>query len=94
MKSGERRRKAASDDRGGKGLVVGNIGEEAPEIDVLPVEQPVPAEHESTSAEPEPVPAEAAPPLGSAPAPETEPAPGSAPAPETEPAPESEPVPA
>jgi hypothetical protein len=69
MKSGERRRNAANDDRGGKGLVVGNIGEEAPEIDVLPVEQPVPAEHESRSAEPEPVPAEPAP------APEPEPVP-------------------
>jgi hypothetical protein len=43
MKSGERRRTAANDDRGGKGVVVGNIGKEAPEIDVLPVEQPVPA---------------------------------------------------
>jgi hypothetical protein len=28
---------------------VGNIGKEAPEIDVLPVEQPDPAEHESRS---------------------------------------------
>jgi hypothetical protein len=60
MKSGERRRNAANDDRGGKGLVVGNIGKEAPEIDVLPVEQPVPAEHVSRSAEPEPMPAEPA----------------------------------
>ena len=60
MKSGERRRNAANDDRGGKGLVVGNIGKEAPEIDVLPVEQPVPAEHESRSAEPAPMPAEPA----------------------------------
>jgi len=40
---------------------VGNIGKEAPEIDVLPVEQPVPAEHGSRSAEPEPRPAEPAP---------------------------------
>jgi hypothetical protein len=71
MKSGERRRNAANDVRGGRGLVVGNIGKEAPEIDVLPVEQPVPAEHESRSAEPEPMPAEPAP----VPEPEPEPVP-------------------
>jgi hypothetical protein len=47
--------------RVGKGLVVGNIGKEAPEIDVLPVEQPAPAEHGSRSAEPDPRPAEPAP---------------------------------
>jgi hypothetical protein len=69
MKTGERRRNAANDDRGGKGLVVGNIGKEAPEIDVLPLEQPVPAEHESRSAEPGPMPAEPAP------VPESEPVP-------------------
>jgi hypothetical protein len=52
-----------------RGLVVGNIGKEAPEIDVLPVEQPVPAEHGSRSAAPEPGPAEPAP------VPESEPVP-------------------
>jgi hypothetical protein len=57
MKFAQRRRNAANDCRVGKGLVVGNIGKEAPEIDVLPVEQPVPAEHGSRSAEPEPRPA-------------------------------------
>ena len=56
----QRRRNAANDCRDGKGLVVGNIGKEAPEIDVLPVEQPVPAEHGSRSAEPDPRPAEPA----------------------------------
>jgi hypothetical protein len=48
---------------------VGNIGKEAPEIDVLPVEQPVPAEHESTSAGREPGPAQPEP------VPESEPVP-------------------
>jgi hypothetical protein len=54
---------------GGKGLVVGNIGKEAPEIDVLPVEQPVPAEYEPGVAEREPRHADPAP------VPESEPVP-------------------
>jgi hypothetical protein len=33
---------------------VGNIGKEAQEIEVLPVEQPTPAERESIPAEPAP----------------------------------------
>jgi hypothetical protein len=43
---------------GTKGLVVGNIGKEAPEIEVLPTEQPVPAERESVPAQRESVPAQ------------------------------------
>jgi hypothetical protein len=54
MRCGERRPR-------GKGLVVGNIGKEAPEIDVLPTEQPVPAEDEPRPAGQEPRPAEQAP---------------------------------
>ena len=46
-----------------------NIGKEAPEIYVLPAEQPVPAEHRPGLAEPEPRPAEPAP------VPESEPVP-------------------
>ena len=34
-----------------KGQAVGNIGKEAPEIEVLPAEQPMPAEHEAGPAE-------------------------------------------
>jgi len=48
---------------------VGNIGKEAPEIEVLPVGQPVPAEHESRPARRESSPAEPAP------VPESEPVP-------------------
>ncbi len=49
------------DDRDGKGLVVGNIGKEAPEIEVLPAEQPVPAERETGPAEREARPGQPAP---------------------------------
>ncbi len=59
----------ANDDRGGEGLVVGNIGKEAPEIEVLPVGQPFPAKQESRSAKRESRPAEPAP------VPESEPVP-------------------
>lgn len=48
---------------------MGNIGKEAPEIDVLPVEQPVPAEYEPGVAEREPRHADPAP------VPESEPVP-------------------
>jgi hypothetical protein len=48
---------------------MGNIGKEAPEIEVLPVAQPVPAEHRPGPAEPEPRHAEPAP------VPESEPVP-------------------
>jgi hypothetical protein len=37
-----------------KGRVVGNIGKEAQEIEVLPTEQPIPAERELAPAEPAP----------------------------------------
>ena len=37
-----------------KGRAVGNIGKEAQEIEVLPAEQPVPAERELGPAEPAP----------------------------------------
>ncbi len=33
---------------------MGNIGKEAPEIEVLPAAQPMPAEHEAVPAEPAP----------------------------------------
>jgi hypothetical protein len=69
MKCGERQEMRRTAAAGGKGLVVGNIGKEAPEIDVLPVEQPAPAEHESSSGEREPGPADPAP------VPESEPVP-------------------
>jgi hypothetical protein len=48
---------------------MGNIGKEAPEIEVLPAEQPVPAERRPGPAEPEPSRAEPAV------VPESEPAP-------------------
>lgn len=51
----------ANDHCGGEELVVGNIGKEAPEIEVLPVEQAVPAKHRPGPAEAEPGHAEPAP---------------------------------